>query len=107
MINLAEVGAHPRQGAAGIWDVKFGIYLPGITFNKGYRLKLRLIHELDQFIRVPPRCRGRGRAPGGEFDHFPEFYRHGCRSLDSISDTWTVDRTNRWGAAGPDDSAEQ
>jgi 1,4-alpha-glucan branching enzyme len=51
MINLDEVGAHPKRDASGNWSVKFGIYLPGITFNKGYRLKVRLIHELDQFIR--------------------------------------------------------
>jgi 1,4-alpha-glucan branching enzyme len=56
MINLAEVGAHPRQDAGGNWLVTFGIYLPGITFNKGYRLKVRIIHELDQFIRgIEPR----------------------------------------------------
>jgi hypothetical protein len=31
--------------------VRFGIYLPNITFDQGYRLKVRVIHELDQFIR--------------------------------------------------------
>jgi 1,4-alpha-glucan branching enzyme len=51
MINLTEVGAHPQQDAAGNWHVKVGIYLPGITFDKGYRLKVRIINELDQFIR--------------------------------------------------------
>ena len=51
MIDLTEVGAHPQRDAAGNWTVKFGIYLPGITYNKGYRLKVRIIHEADQFIR--------------------------------------------------------
>lgn len=51
MITLAEVGAHPDQSGSGAWTVRFGIYLPGITFDKGYRLKLRVIHETDQFIR--------------------------------------------------------
>ena len=51
MINLDEVGAHPTQDAAGNWTVKLGIYLPGITFNRGYRLRVRIIHEADQFIR--------------------------------------------------------
>jgi len=51
MINLNEVGASPQRDAAGNWRVQFGIYLPGITFNKGYALKVRIIHEEDQFIR--------------------------------------------------------
>src|SRR5437868_3967075 len=51
MINLNEVGATPQQDAAGNWRVKFGLYLPGITFNQGYTLKVRVIHEEDQFIR--------------------------------------------------------
>lgn len=50
MINLSEVGAHPQK-IAGTWQVKFGIYLPGITFNKGYSVQLRIIHDNDQFIR--------------------------------------------------------
>jgi 1,4-alpha-glucan branching enzyme len=51
MINLSEVGAHPVRDAAGNWHVKVGVYLPGITFDKGYRLLVRIIHEADQFIR--------------------------------------------------------
>ena len=51
MINLNEVGAQPSQDAAGNWQVHLGIYLPGIIFNKGYRLSARIIHEADQFIR--------------------------------------------------------
>ena len=56
MIALNEVGAHAREDTAGQWSVRFGLYLPGITFNKGYRLKLRIIHEADQFTRgIEPR----------------------------------------------------
>ena len=51
MINLDEVGAHVASDGGGHWRVNFGIYLPGITFKKGYRLKARVIHEADQFIR--------------------------------------------------------
>lgn len=37
--------------------MRFGIYLPGITFNKGYAVKVRVIHEQDQFIRgIEPRA---------------------------------------------------
>jgi 1,4-alpha-glucan branching enzyme len=56
MLNLQEVGAAPRQDAAGNWRVRFGIYLPGITYPKGYAVKVRIIHEDDQFIRgIEPR----------------------------------------------------
>src|SRR5258708_31422210 len=51
MINLSEVGAAPQKDAAGNWQVKIGIYVPGITFDKGYSVKARIIHEKDQFIR--------------------------------------------------------
>ena len=51
MINLNEVGARPERDAAGNWRVKFGLYLPGITYNKGYAVKVRIIHDEDQFMR--------------------------------------------------------
>ena len=51
MISLDEVGAHPQPPVAGLWSVTFGLYLPGLTYDKGYRLKVRVIHEADQFIR--------------------------------------------------------
>ena len=51
MINLHDVGATPRQDAPGQWSVRIGIYLPGITFDKGYAVKVRIIHAADQFIR--------------------------------------------------------
>jgi hypothetical protein len=33
MINLNEVGAAPQRDTAGNWQVRFGIYLPDITFH--------------------------------------------------------------------------
>jgi hypothetical protein len=35
VIDLDEVGAIPERDAAGNWSVRFGIYLPNITFDKG------------------------------------------------------------------------
>lgn len=50
MIDLGEVGAHPSRRGDGVWQVRFGVYLPGITYPKGYRVKLRIIHQRDQFV---------------------------------------------------------
>jgi hypothetical protein len=47
-----RAGTRPARGRP-----RLGIYLPGITFDKGYRLKLRIIHEADQFN---PRHRAEG-----------------------------------------------
>ncbi|MFL6216311.1 MAG: alpha-amylase family glycosyl hydrolase [Blastocatellia bacterium] len=56
MIDINEVGAHPSVGAGGSLQVRFGIYLPGITFAKGYELIVRVIHEQDQFTpEIPPK----------------------------------------------------
>src|SRR5918994_7274506 len=51
MIDFAQLGARPRQLAGGAWEVDFAILLPAITFPKGYRLKVRVIHERDQYVR--------------------------------------------------------
>jgi 1,4-alpha-glucan branching enzyme len=51
VISLGEVGAHAQQKPPEVASVRFGIYLPGLTFDKGYRLKVRVIHEADQFVR--------------------------------------------------------
>lgn len=56
-IDLSEVGAAATKDAAGRSQVHFGLYLPGITFDKGYRVQVRLIHERDQFVRgVEPKA---------------------------------------------------
>lgn len=52
MIDLNEVGAHVI--APG--KVRFGLPLPEITAAKGYQVRVRIIHELDQFTpEIPPR----------------------------------------------------
>ena len=54
-IDLSEVGAAVSTGAGGAVSVRFGLYLPGITFDGGYRLQVKVIHEQDQFVReIPP-----------------------------------------------------
>ncbi len=69
MIELEEVGAAPRMDQAGDWTVHFGVYLPGITFDKGYRLKVRVIHEHDQFVRgIEPRDFWVSWRAGSELD---------------------------------------
>jgi 1,4-alpha-glucan branching enzyme len=56
MIDMNAVGAHPARGADGRWRVRFGVYLPALSFPKGYRVKVRVIHERDQFVPgIPPR----------------------------------------------------
>lgn len=71
MIDLDEVGAHPAPDAAGNWHVKLGVYLPGITFDKGYRLRVRIIHEADQFIRgIEPKNFWMSWQNGSELDRW-------------------------------------
>ena len=52
MINLNEVGVQLSLNAGGQWQLYAGIYLPNITAQKSYQLKLRVIHEKDQFVRA-------------------------------------------------------
>lgn len=56
MIDLNELGAAVTRDTAGGWQVRFAILLPGIRPGQGYTLKVRVIHEADQFIRgIEPR----------------------------------------------------
>ncbi len=50
MLDIDAVGARPTQLGDGQWQVRLGVYLPGITYPGGYRVKARVIHERDQFI---------------------------------------------------------
>jgi 1,4-alpha-glucan branching enzyme len=55
-MDMRELGAHVSRNAAGEPEVRFGIYLPGITFAKGYELLVRIIHQADQFTpEIPPK----------------------------------------------------
>ena len=49
MIDLSEVGA--TCGGPAAHRLRFGIYLPGITFDKGYGVQVRVIHANDQLVR--------------------------------------------------------
>ncbi|WP_164929324.1 alpha-amylase family glycosyl hydrolase [Gloeobacter violaceus] len=54
-MDILEVGAHPFVGDAGALKVRFGVYLPSITFAKGYEVLVRIIHKSDQFTpEIPP-----------------------------------------------------
>ncbi|MCK5337017.1 MAG: hypothetical protein KAQ67_12690 [Gammaproteobacteria bacterium] len=52
MIDLNEVGIQVSLKSGNQWQLRAGIYLPNITPQKGYQLKLRVIHEIDQFVRA-------------------------------------------------------
>jgi hypothetical protein len=51
VINLTEVGGSFELSAVGSRHLRFGIYLPGITFEKGYGVEVRVIHAADQLVR--------------------------------------------------------
>ncbi|MDB5815026.1 MAG: hypothetical protein JWN23_2143 [Rhodocyclales bacterium] len=89
MINLDEVGALPERDASSAWHVRFGIYLPGITFNKGYALKVRVIHEADQFIHgIEPK------------DFFLDWANGSAYDLWSITVALTPDPASHFGQNG-------
>ena len=49
MIDLNEVGAFSSAPSETGVQVRFGIYLPGIHPEEGYRLRVRVIHRSDRF----------------------------------------------------------
>src|SRR3954447_13099949 len=53
-IDASKVGAAVVVDSGGVVSLRFGIYLPGVTFDAGYRLQVKVIHELDQFVREIP-----------------------------------------------------
>jgi maltooligosyltrehalose trehalohydrolase len=54
MIDLTEVGAFASLDASGNLQVRFGIYLPGITAANGYQVVVRVIHQADRFDPAIP-----------------------------------------------------
>ncbi|HKA53426.1 MAG TPA: alpha-amylase family glycosyl hydrolase, partial [Candidatus Binatia bacterium] len=48
MINVAEVGAFPAVTPSG-FQIRFGLYLPGIRATDGFEVLVRLIHKEDRF----------------------------------------------------------
>lgn len=89
MIDLGEVGATARQRADGTWEASFGIYLPNIDFPKGYRLKVRVIHELDQFLH--------GIEP---VEYWMSWDQRSPLGLWSATATLTADPASHFGDAG-------
>lgn len=66
-ITLAEVGAHV-SGSPGSFQVRLGVYLPGITPERGYSLLSRVIHEADQFDPAVPAQTDPMTYAGGAYD---------------------------------------
>ena len=51
-IDPTKVGVHVNE--RDLFVTSFGIYLPNITYAKGYQVLVRIIHEKDQFnIDIP------------------------------------------------------
>ena len=51
-IDPTKAGVHTNQG--NYFAASFGIYLPNITYARGYQVLVRIIHESDQFdIDIP------------------------------------------------------
>jgi maltooligosyltrehalose trehalohydrolase len=48
VINLSEVGAFPAV-SGGAFQIRFGLYLPGIRAADGFDVVVRLIHRDDRF----------------------------------------------------------
>ena len=49
LIDLNQVGAFSSVDAAGVFSVRFGIYLPGVQASNGFDVVVRIIHQLDRF----------------------------------------------------------
>ncbi|HEX2028881.1 MAG TPA: alpha-amylase family glycosyl hydrolase, partial [Nitriliruptorales bacterium] len=71
VVDLTQVGAAPARNASGHWQVYFGVYLPGITFPKGYRVQVRVIHGRDQFVRgIEPKAFDLSWHEGSALDYW-------------------------------------
>src|SRR5215218_1779168 len=71
MIDLGALGARARQVAPGRRESSFAILLPAITFPKGYRLKVRVIHARDQYVRgIEPKDFWLSWVQGSEHDRW-------------------------------------
>jgi len=66
MIDLSQVGTHTSRNNDQI-TLNCGIYLKGISPDKGYALRVRVIHELDQFHPDIPATNIDLNYVGGEF----------------------------------------
>jgi len=51
-IDVLEVGAFPLVTAGGGFQIRFGLYLPGIRAADGFEVVVRLIKKEDRFDPV-------------------------------------------------------
>jgi 1,4-alpha-glucan branching enzyme len=51
MIDRTQVGGSFQVNADGSRRLRFGIYLPGVTYDKGYGVEVRVVHAADQLVR--------------------------------------------------------
>ena len=54
LIDLNEVGAFSSVDAAGVFSIRFGIYLPGVQATNGFEVVVRIIHQSDRFDPLVP-----------------------------------------------------
>ena len=54
LIDLNEVGAFSSVDAAGVFSIRFGIYLPGVQATNGFEVVVRIIHQSDRFNPLVP-----------------------------------------------------
>lgn len=54
-IDLNEVEAFSSSDAAGMFSIRFGVYLPGVRNADGFDVLVRIIHQNDRFNpSIPP-----------------------------------------------------
>ena len=54
MIDFTETGAAPSIDAGGHFQVRFGLYLPGVRAADGFEVVVRIIHKDDRFDPAVP-----------------------------------------------------
>jgi len=54
LIDLNEVGGFSSVDPAGVFSIRFGIYLPGVQATNGFEVVVRMIHQLDRFDPLVP-----------------------------------------------------
>jgi maltooligosyltrehalose trehalohydrolase len=70
-ISLAQVGATGSVDGAGSLQITFGLYLPGVKYNDGFDVIVRIIHEADRFDpSIPPVDEHLNWVGGSEFDRW-------------------------------------
>lgn len=69
MIDLSEVGAFLSFPTSGGYQLRFGLYLPGIHATGGFEVMVRIIHSADRFNpAIPPQDFEMAWNPGHPLD---------------------------------------